>query len=73
MKKQNLAQTVGLAMRKQRLAIGLSQDLFADVIDMHRAQYSAIERGEKNVTLPTLLRICHGLGVTLSDLLRGID
>ena len=73
MKKQNLAQTVGRAMRKHRLAIGLSQDLFADVIDMHRAQYSAIERGEKNITLPTLLRICNGLGITLSDLLRGID
>lgn len=53
--------------------MGLSQDLFADRIRMHRAQYAVLERGEKNITLPTLLRVAQGLGVSMSDLLRGID
>jgi transcriptional regulator with XRE-family HTH domain len=35
---------------------------------MHRAYYSAIERGEKNITLDTLLRVADGLGISASDL-----
>ena len=64
MKKPTLARLVGQAMRRHRTDMGLSQDLFADRIQMHRAYYSAIERGEKNVTLPTLLRVAIGLGLS---------
>jgi transcriptional regulator with XRE-family HTH domain len=35
---------------------------------MHRAYYSAIVRGEKTITLDTLLRVADGLGVSASDL-----
>ena len=72
MKKPTLAQLVGQTIRRHRTDIGLSQDLFADRILMHRAYYSAIERGEKNVTLPTLRRVAIGLGVTMSELLKGV-
>jgi transcriptional regulator with XRE-family HTH domain len=60
-------------MRAHRLLTGLSQDNFADAIDMHRAYYSAIERGEKNITLVTLHRVAAGLGVTMAELLRDVD
>lgn len=60
-------------MRALRLQGGLSQDNFADTIDMHRASYSAIERGEKNITLATLHRVAVGLGVTMAELLAGVD
>jgi transcriptional regulator with XRE-family HTH domain len=73
MKKQNLAQRLGQSIRERRLALGYSQDDFADRIDMHRAYYGIIERGVKNVTLPTLHRVAVGLGITMSELLRGID
>jgi transcriptional regulator with XRE-family HTH domain len=46
----------------------LSQERFADHIQMHRAYYSAIERGERNITLSTMLRVSTGLGVPLSEL-----
>lgn len=65
-----VAQRVGLAMRQRREALQISQDDFAEKIGMHRAQYSALERGEKNPTLPTLERICRGLQVRISELLR---
>ena len=48
--------------------MGLSQDSFADLIRMHRAYYSAIERGERNVTIQTLLRVAEGLGANLQEL-----
>jgi transcriptional regulator with XRE-family HTH domain len=37
---------------------------------MHRAYYSASERGEKNITLVTLHRIARGFGVSMSTLLE---
>lgn len=50
--------------------MGLSQDKFADTIGMHRAYYSSIERGERNLTLATLWRLAAGLGIKPSELLR---
>lgn len=73
MKKLTVAQSVGQTMRAHRTQLGLSQDDFADVIDMHRGYYSAIERGEKNITLNTLRRVAAGLGVPMAELLRDAD
>ena len=73
MKKLTVAQRVGRNMRAARLQVGLSQDHFAETIGMHRAQYSAMERGEKNFTLTTLHREAVGLGVTMAQLLRDVD
>lgn len=43
------------------------------MIGMHRTYYSAIERGEKNLQLDTLLRICSGLGVQAWEILQQSD
>jgi len=59
---------LGAAIRKAREAASYSQDTFADAIDMHRAYYSAIERGERNLTLATLARVAAGLGRTIAEL-----
>jgi transcriptional regulator with XRE-family HTH domain len=68
LEKPSPTERLGAVMRTYRKATKLSQDRFADRIDMHRAYYSAIERGEKNITLDTLLRVADGLGVNTSDL-----
>lgn len=57
-------------MRSRRTALGYSQDSFADAIGMHRAYYSAIERGERNLTLQTMVRVAEGLEVRPSELLK---
>ena len=72
MAKHSIAIQLGKVLRARRQAAGLSQDAFADHIDMHRAYYAAIERGEKNVTLKTLGRISDGLRTTMSEILEGI-
>lgn len=56
------------AIRARRTELKLSQDDFADVIDMHRAYYSSIERGERNLTLETLLRVAAGLRMDVAAL-----
>lgn len=70
--KTPLATTLGNTLRGRRRSLGLSQDDFADRIHMHRAYYSAIERGEKNITLATLHRIATGLQVRMSTLLADV-
>lgn len=70
MDESTLSGPLGVALRKRRTALGLSQDKFADTIGMHRAYYSSIERGERNLTLATLWRLAAGLGIKPSELLR---
>jgi len=47
----------------------MSQEAFADKVSMHRTYYSDIERGNRNPTLRTLLRIAEGLGVRLAEIM----
>ncbi|MBL8261454.1 MAG: helix-turn-helix transcriptional regulator [Xanthomonadaceae bacterium] len=68
-----LAQRIGKALRVRREATGHSQEAFADQIAMHRTYYSAIERGEKNMQLDTLQRICRGLGVSVWEVMRDAE
>jgi len=48
----------------------ISQEVFADSIGMHRAYYSSLERGERNVTIQTLARVAEGLRVTIASLAK---
>lgn len=70
MKKVTLQTKLGAAIRQRRLAQDHSQDSFADAINMHRAYYSSIERGERNLTLTTIGRVAAGLECTIEDLMR---
>lgn len=69
MDEASLQEKLGAAIRERRTALEMSQEAFADSIKMHRAYYSKIERGERNVTLATLWRVAQGLGLEPSQLL----
>ena len=62
----------GDQVRQIRLARGLSQEAMAQECGLHRTYYSAVERGERNVSLRNIVRIAHGLGVEPSRLFAGI-
>lgn len=64
---------LGQAIRARRLAIGLSQDKFADLVGMHRAYYGALERGRWNITVQTLLRVAGGLGVSAATIMADAE
>lgn len=64
------AAVLGQAIRSARRERGLSQEAFAAYIGLDRSYFGAVERGEFNVTLTTLLKIAAGLGVRLDELLR---
>ena len=62
--------SLGDAIRVTRKDKGWSQEAFAAHAEIDRSYYGAIERGEFNVTIETLLRVAAGLDVSAADLLR---
>jgi transcriptional regulator with XRE-family HTH domain len=73
MKRSTLQLRIGNTLRKHRESKGISQEAFAEQVHMHRTYYSAIERGEKNLTLTTLNRVCDGLGAPLWEIIKDAD
>ena len=70
MDEETLRIKLGAAIRTRRSELGYSQDSFADQIEMHRAYYSSIERGERNLTLSTMARVAGGLKCALAELFK---
>jgi transcriptional regulator with XRE-family HTH domain len=65
----DLQRRLGRNLRSLRKAKGLSQEVFADTLGIHRTYMGGLERGERNVTLKTVERIAAALGVDPADLL----
>jgi len=53
----------GANLRAYRLARGISQEQFADVVGVHRTYLGGVERGERNLTLVSVERLCGRIGV----------
>jgi len=60
---------VGLAIRVLRTAANLSQEGLAEKADLHRTYIGSVERGEKNVTVLSLLHIAKALKITPAAIL----
>jgi transcriptional regulator with XRE-family HTH domain len=63
---------LGERVRRLREKRGWSQEGFAHEGGLGRSFAGAIERGEKDVRLSTLAKLAKALGVSLSQLLKGI-
>lgn len=61
---------VGSTIRSIRLEQGLTQEMLALIADVDRGYMSRIERGDNNVALITLLKICKALDVSLDVLAK---
>lgn len=59
----DLQRTVGENLRAYRKARGISQEAFAEVLDVHRTYMGGIERGERNLTLKTVEKIAERLNL----------
>ena len=69
----NATEELGQRIRAHRHTLGLSQEAFAAGVGLHRTYIGAVERGERNVTVLTLLRIASALGVDAADLVGGLN
>ncbi len=58
----------GARVRQLRQAQQLSQEQVAERSGLHRNYIGGIERGERNVSLDSIIKLAHGLGVHPADL-----
>jgi transcriptional regulator with XRE-family HTH domain len=70
---QRVLAALAKRMKELRKKRGLSQEAFADHAGLHRVAVGWIEQGRRVPSLKTLVKISHGLGISLSELLEGVD
>jgi transcriptional regulator with XRE-family HTH domain len=64
--------SIGKKIRELRIDAGLSQEAFADQVQIHRSHMGEIERGEVDLHLSQLMKVAQVLGVKVSKLVQGI-
>lgn len=66
----DLQRTFGRNLRAYREAQGLSQEDFAESLGVHRTYMGGVERGERNLTLRSVERLCERAGVDALVMLK---
>jgi transcriptional regulator with XRE-family HTH domain len=66
---EDVKRLIGERIRKLRKERGLSQEELGWKSDLHYTHIGSIERGEKNWSIDTLVKVAGGLNVTVNDLL----
>lgn len=67
-----IQERIGNRIKELRKHTGLSQEKFALKISMDRTYYASVENGKRNISIVNLEKIANGLGISLSELFRGI-
>ena len=68
----DIAVRLGQRVRELRKKRGLSQEAFAAECGLDRTYVSGIERGRRNVSLRNIQVIARALGISMSELMRGL-
>lgn len=64
----------GKTLKKLRKRLtGLSQENFANQINMDRTYHSSVENGNRNVSLLNIFKIAEGLNISMSDLFSCVE
>jgi transcriptional regulator with XRE-family HTH domain len=64
---------LGNAIRSRREELGLSQEALADAAGFHVTQIGGLERGVRNPSYATLVRLARALDTTPGALLTAVD
>jgi transcriptional regulator with XRE-family HTH domain len=74
MKTQNEIQLAELAkkIKARRTELNISQEKLAEKCGFDRTYISLLERSKRNLSFLNLKRLCDGLEISLSDLLKGL-
>ncbi len=73
MGKGRLAGSFGRLIRRLRTEAGHSQEVFAELCELHRTYIGAIERGEKSVSIDTADKLAIALGLHLWRLFQQME
>jgi len=68
-----ILQAFGAKIRANRKAKRLSQTALARAAGLHRTYIADLERGARNVSMGSIVKIAEALDLSISDLCRDID
>lgn len=71
--REPLLQKFGKNVRNRRQARSLSQEALAEEAELDRTYIGGIERGERNPTIVSAVRIARALNSSVAELCAGID
>lgn len=71
--KQKVIKALGIVIKKYRQKNGLSLNLLANQLQTSKTVISLIEQGMKDPQFTTLWRICEGLNISFTDLIREVE
>jgi transcriptional regulator with XRE-family HTH domain len=63
-----IAKRFGHAVRRRRVAAGLSQEALAGVARVHPTYISLLERGLRDPKLSSMQKLAHALGISVAEL-----
>lgn len=69
----NTSIAFGQRIRSYRKLKRLSQEKLAELCDLHPVYIGQLERGEKNASLDTIIRICKGLEISPENLFEKLE
>lgn len=69
----NLQRKFGLVLKQIRKEKGFSQESLANTADIDRTYVSDIEKGERNISLRIIEKLCNTLQVSLSEFFNQIE
>jgi transcriptional regulator with XRE-family HTH domain len=72
-RRKTVLRKLGLALRRQRRQAALTQEALALRAGMERTHVSAIERGEGNPTVVSVVRLCDALEVNPAVVFATLD
>jgi transcriptional regulator with XRE-family HTH domain len=61
---------LGTVIKRRREAAGLSQEVFAELAQLHRTYVSQLERGIKSPSVRVLMKMASALGCEAWEILR---
>ena len=59
-------------VRKYRIEQNLSQEELADKAGLHRTYIGSVERGERNITIDAMEKICLALEMSIIELFKKV-
>jgi len=65
---EDVKRLVGTRIRQLRKERGLSQEKLGDISELHYTHIGSIERGEKNWSIDTMIKVAKGLNVEVVEL-----
>jgi len=68
-----ISELFGVAIRRHRELLGLSQEAFADQAGIHRTYVSSIELGKVQVSISIAHQLAEALGTPLSNIWKEIE